>query len=97
MGCEGATDALGSLQVRFGLAGLSCRSRAGCHRRSLKRLFQEAGIPPWLRPLVPLVLAEDRLVAVAGVCSCAGGPGGDSELGPVRWRGHPWEALGFFR
>lgn len=88
---------LGAFRVRFGVEGLSCRPSGGGHRRSLKGLFQGAGIPPWLRPYVPLVLAEDRLVAVAGVCSCVGMPGGDSRSGYVRWRGHPWEGLGCLR
>jgi tRNA(Ile)-lysidine synthase len=85
------------------------------HNRSLKKLFQEAGVPPWLRPYVPLVFEGDDLVAVAGVCRCeraasamqtgpdaaAGAQTPLTALAPVapavRWSGHPWELLGFFR
>lgn len=34
--------------------------------QSLKNLFQEAGIPAWLRPAVPLLYCDDRLVSIAG-------------------------------
>ena len=82
----------GPLRVRFGQSGLSCRSaRAGCSR-TLKNLFQKSGIPAWLRPYVPLVFGDDGLIAVAGVCAC------DARvpMHVLRWRGHPWEALGLF-
>jgi tRNA(Ile)-lysidine synthase len=82
--------------VRFALQGQCCRPRGSGHRRSLKKLFQEAGVPPWLRPFVPLVFDGDRLVAVTGVCPCAGGQGGDAEGWRIGWRGHPWVELGFF-
>lgn len=94
---DAPTRTLGPLQVRFGVEGLSCRPSGTGHRRSLKRLFQEAGIPPWLRPSVPLVFDGDRLVAVAGVCACLGQAGRQSEGMEIRWRGHPWEGLGCLR
>jgi tRNA(Ile)-lysidine synthase len=37
--------------------------------KSLKQLWQEAGIPPWLRPHWPLLLQHERLVAVAGIAA----------------------------
>ena len=85
------------LCVRFGVTGQICRPPGGDHRRPLKKLFQDRGLPDWLRPYVPLVFDGDRLVAVAGLCRCEGqGPGQPG--GPeVRWSGHPWEGLGFFR
>lgn len=39
---------------------------AGRPHRSLKQLFQEAGIPSWLRPSVPLLFCDGELVSVAG-------------------------------
>ena len=39
---------------------------AGRPHRSLKQLFQEAGIPGWLRPAVPLLFCDGELVSVAG-------------------------------
>ncbi|HNC79896.1 MAG TPA: tRNA lysidine(34) synthetase TilS, partial [Rhodocyclaceae bacterium] len=35
--------------------------------RTLKNLFQEAGIPPWLRPRLPVLWVGDRVAWVAGV------------------------------
>ncbi|MFY9976114.1 MAG: tRNA lysidine(34) synthetase TilS, partial [Chromatiaceae bacterium] len=97
-GAEGVTGAGGAprFRVRFGIQGQRCRTRPQGHRRSLKKRFQEAAIPPWLRPYVPLVFAGDRLVAVAGVCACAGEPDADPQGCEVRWTGHPWEELGYF-
>ncbi len=37
------------------------------HNRSLKNLFQEQAVPPWLRGRVPLIYAGDELVAMAGL------------------------------
>jgi len=62
---------------------------------------------------VPLVFAGDDLVAVVGVCACAHMQEAPDHailtaaevpltaLAPtapqVRWSGHPWESLGYFR
>ncbi|GAB0147315.1 MULTISPECIES: tRNA lysidine(34) synthetase TilS [unclassified Marichromatium] len=86
-----------ALEVRFAGAGGRCRQRPGGPLRALKKVFQEAGVAPWLRPLVPLlfVAGTDRLVAVAGVCGCH--PEETGAPGRLRWSGHPWGALGVFR
>jgi tRNA(Ile)-lysidine synthase len=83
--------------VRFGATGLSCRPRPTSRRRTLKNLFQEAGIPRWLRSYVPLVFSGDTLIGVAGVCGCH-----DESRNPAmhevpQWLGHPWEDLCLFR
>jgi tRNA(Ile)-lysidine synthase len=36
-------------------------------RRTLKNLFQEAGIPPWRRERLPLLYCDDELVWVPGL------------------------------
>lgn len=41
-------------------------------RRTLKNLFQEAGIPPWARQHLPLVFCDDVLVWVPGIGVAAG-------------------------
>jgi tRNA(Ile)-lysidine synthase len=93
-GMGGAMGPVDPLRVHFGLAGQRCRPSGAAHRRSLKKLFQEAGVPPWLRPYVPLVFAGEGLVAVAGVCPCTAAPGSGTEW--IRWSGHPWAGLGCF-
>ncbi|EIC21694.1 tRNA lysidine(34) synthetase TilS [Thiorhodovibrio frisius] len=70
----------GALQVRFGLTGLRCRPRPDGPNRHLKALFQQQGVPAWLRPYVPLVFAGEQLVAVAGVALC------DGRLTALCWR-----------
>ena len=45
---------------------------AGRGRRDVKRLLQEAGVPPWQRSRQLLVWHGDRLVAVLGVATAAG-------------------------
>lgn len=50
-------------------------------RRSLKNLFQEAGIPPWMRQTLPLLYSGENLAAGLGIgidCAfqaCPGEPG----------------------
>ena len=100
------------LRVRFGVTELRCRPAAASRNRPLKKLYQEAGIPQWLRPYVPLVFDGEDLIAVAGVCRCLSGSGaappaadpaaddGNALLPPaprLHWGGHPWAALGFFQ
>ena len=84
-------------EVRFGATSVTCRAGAAGHRRTLKELFQNQGVPSWLRPYVPLVFDGDRLVAVAGVSTCMQGERSPDPDRYLRWSGHPWEAMGIFR
>lgn len=54
-----------SVRPRRGGEKLKLPGRAGHH--SLKKLFQEAGVPPWQRESRPLIYLNDRLAAVAGL------------------------------
>ncbi len=79
---RGATDRTGGLRplhagdgpltVRFRHGGERCRPAGRGGSRAVKRLLQDAGIPPWLRDRVPMLYAGESLVAIAGVCVCAG-------------------------
>ncbi len=40
----------------------------GAHHKSLKNLFQTAGIPPWLRDCIPLCKLDGELVAMGDWC-----------------------------
>ena len=53
------------LRITFRSGGERLRPAAEGARRRLKQLLQEAGVVPWLRDAVPLLVADDRLVAVA--------------------------------
>lgn len=53
-----------TLWVRWRSGGERLRPRRKGASRPLKKLLQEAGIPPWMRGQVPLIYAEDQLIAV---------------------------------
>lgn len=59
-----------SLAYRHGGERLRPLGRGGSV--SLKQLLQEAGVPPWLRPLQPILWSGDSIVAVPGICLCEG-------------------------
>lgn len=40
----------------------------GGHHRSLKNLYQEAGIPPWLRDCIPLSSLDGELISIGDWC-----------------------------
>ncbi|MDD4915063.1 MAG: tRNA lysidine(34) synthetase TilS [Methylococcales bacterium] len=50
---------------RRGGERLTLPGRSGRH--SLKKLYQEAGVPPWERNIRPLIYLDGRLAAVAGL------------------------------
>lgn len=64
-----AADLLAAGACRVGRRRMSARMRlnAGRPSRSLKNLWQEAGIPPWLRDTVPMLWVDERLAWIAGV------------------------------
>lgn len=67
----GGTLSLGGVRlgeavtVRYRRGGERLRPAGDRHTRELRDLFQQAGIPPWERPRMPLVERDGRLVAVA--------------------------------
>jgi tRNA(Ile)-lysidine synthase len=80
---EGLTKELlqKSLTVSFRQGGEKFHPAGRRHSQSLKKLLQEANIPPWERDVIPLVYLGDELVAVAGLWVCkkysvAGGEAG---------------------
>nr|WP_207143866.1 tRNA lysidine(34) synthetase TilS [Ectothiorhodospira shaposhnikovii] len=66
------SDLAGPLTVRFRQGGEQIRWRG--HTRSLKKLLQEAGVPPWERDRMPLIFAGERLIAVWGLQDRSGFP-----------------------
>lgn len=77
------------VSVHFGVAGLRC-ARPGRPAADLKALFQEAGVPAWLRPQVPLLCLDGALAGIGGVRICGTG------LEQLAWDGHPWSGQGWF-
>ncbi len=79
----------GPLAVRFRAGGEEIRPAGRGCTRSVKKLMQEAGIPPWWRSHIPLVWRGDRLLSVADLwCAeqaCSEEPG----AWRVEWEGRP--------
>jgi tRNA(Ile)-lysidine synthase len=57
----------GSLMVKLRSGGERLQLDARRPRRTLKNLFQEAGVPPWQRSRLPLIFRGDDLVWVPGL------------------------------
>jgi len=51
--------------VRFRQGGEVIRPAGRSQHHALKKLFQEAGVPPWERDRIPLLYLEGKLIAVA--------------------------------
>ncbi|GIX22483.1 MAG: tRNA(Ile)-lysidine synthase [Gammaproteobacteria bacterium] len=68
------------LTLRLRRGGERLETAAG--HRSLKKLLQERGVPPWLRGRLPLLFAGEELIAVFGL---------DPPLVAARWRRGPTE------
>jgi tRNA(Ile)-lysidine synthase len=56
--------------VRFRQGGENCIPRGRGQHHALKKLFQEAGVPPWWRSRWPLIYIDDDLAAVPGLFLC---------------------------
>lgn len=57
----------GKLAVKLRSGGERLQPDAKRPRRTLKNLFQEAGVPPWERERLPLIFSGDELVWVPGL------------------------------
>lgn len=75
----------GAWSVRFGVAGERFRPSGSPATRSLKNLFQEAGVPPWVRRRTPMLYRQGQLRWVGGF-----GWQGGSEAFELRWEPEPW-------
>jgi tRNA(Ile)-lysidine synthase len=71
----------GKVELRLRRGRESLCPRSGAATRSLKNLFQEQRVPPWLRERLPLLYCGDELVCVPGVAIAAGFQAADSEPG----------------
>ena len=73
-----------TLQPRSGGEVLQLQGRRGHH--SLKKLFQEAAIPPWERDSRPLIYINGRLAAVAGLWVAAWAWSKDGDCFRIDWQ-----------
>lgn len=72
-----------SFQVRLRSGGERLRTDARRPSRTLKNLFQEAGVPPWERERMPLLFCGDDLVWAPGLGVDAAYRAGDGVPGVV--------------
>jgi len=66
-----ALDARARVTVHFAVHGARCRPAGRKGHHPLKKLFQEAGIPPWERQRTPLLYVEGTLAQVGEYWRCA--------------------------
>ena len=59
-----------SLKICFRKGGEVFHPVSRLHSQRLKKLLQEANIPPWDRESIPLVYFKDELIAVVGLWVC---------------------------
>ena len=79
------------LTLEFRAGGERFRPRGREHRHSLKHLFQESGVVPWMRDRVPLIYRGDELVAIGDLwlgAAADSAPAGEPRW-RVRWSEHP--------
>lgn len=75
------------LTLRLRRGGEKIRPAGDSATRTLKNLYREAAILPWMRDAIPLVFAGDELVAVADLWLAAGAASTDGR--PIVWRHRP--------
>lgn len=68
------------LSLRYRQGGEICKL-AGRRSRPLKKILQDANIPPWLRERMPLVHVDEELVCIPGIGVCEGWRAGSGEPG----------------
>ena len=62
------SKAAGKLTVSFRQGGEVIKPAGGEKTLTLKHLFQEFAVPPWMRGRIPLVFLGEELIIVWGVC-----------------------------
>ncbi len=71
----------GVLTIRYREGGERCQPRGRANHHSLKKLFQEWAVPPWMRSQIPLVCIGNEIVQIVGYCLCEPYVVGPDELG----------------
>lgn len=61
-----------SLKLQRRKGGERCIPHGQQHSKSVKKLLQEADLPPWVKADWPLIFQGETLVAVPGICVCDG-------------------------
>ncbi len=59
-----------AMTVRFRTGGENCQIPGRVGHHTLKKIFQEQGVPPWLRDRIPLVYIGEDIAAIADIVVC---------------------------
>jgi len=90
---EGLPDswARTGFEVRFRRGGEGFRPLGERNAQPLKKWLHEARIVPWMRDRIPLIVRDDRIVAVGDLWICDESRGLDQDLPNWRivWENHP--------
>ena len=78
----------GRLTIRERRGGERLRTRADGPSRTLKNLYQEAGIATWQRARLPLVYLDDRLIYAAAIGANAAATTGAERI-RLEWKADP--------
>jgi tRNA(Ile)-lysidine synthase len=74
-------------RIRSRRGGERCKPMGRAHSQTLKKLFQEYAVPPWLRDRLPLFYCGGQLAAVADLWICEGFAAVAGQSGwVVEWR-----------
>lgn len=75
------------VNIRFRSGGERCKPAGRNGSNTLKKLFQEYGLEPWLRNRVPLIYVKDQLAAVGDLWVCDEYSASEEEQGAIlQWR-----------
>ena len=80
-GLRRADASAGGVRVSWRMGGEVCIPAGRKHHHSLKKLFQEQGIPPWERQRIPLIYIEEKLAMIPGLWVCEPFQAGPGEPG----------------
>ncbi len=56
------------ISVQYRLGGEKIQPNNNAHSKTVKQLFQERGVLPWVRGRFPLIYVNETLAAIPGVC-----------------------------
>jgi tRNA(Ile)-lysidine synthase len=85
---RGDRSRLGPCTVRMARPTDKFRPAGSAKTRSLKNLFQERGVPTWVRQRTPLVAREGRILWIGGF-GWAIDPGAESAVNEIEWFDRP--------
>jgi tRNA(Ile)-lysidine synthase len=84
---QGIRSTVKQVEIRFRRGGERCKPAGRSHSNSLKKLFLEYELVPWLRDRVPLFYVDEQLIAVGDLWVCEDWLAGSDEIGQmIHWQ-----------